>query len=131
MDLDIRIIQHNEFLKMTPSGQIDLGTSKQLLLRLASLNKSPSNQDVLIDLRTTTARLTITDITQLVELMIDHRNSFRNKLAILTQSDAQLEIAEFMELYAGNRGFQVTAFDSFEAAVLWLATIINVTPEDE
>ena len=128
MDLDIRIIQHKEFLKTTPSGEMDLEKSKQILLKLAALNKPPDNRDVLIDFRSTTTNLTITNITELVKMMAHHRDSFRNKLAILTQPDSRHELAAFMELYAVNRGFQVAAFDNFEAAILWLATITDVTP---
>ena len=78
-----------------------------------------------------TDRLSIADITMLVKLMINHRDSFRSKLAILTQPGSGLEVAKFMELYAGNRGFQVAAFDSFEAAILWLTISIAVPSEDQ
>lgn len=128
MDLDIHIIQHKEFLKTMPNGQIDLHNSKRVLLRLAALNKPPSNRDVLLDLRDTTNRLTTLDITELVELMIKHRDSFRNKLGIITEPGTQHQLAAFMETYAVNRGFRVAAFDSFEAAILWLGTSIDVTP---
>lgn len=131
MDLDIRIIQHNEFLKMKPNGRIDLERSKQLLLRLASLNKPPSKRDVLLDLRQTTNSVTMLHITQLVQMMMTHRDSFRNKLAVLTQPGTHLELAKFMEVYAVNRGFWVAAFDSFEAAIVWLATIVEVTSEED
>ncbi len=130
MDLDIRIIQHKDFLKTTPSGEIDLKESKRILLRLASLNKPPNNHDILLDLRATTTSLTITSITELVTLMTDHRDSFRNKLAVLTVPGPRHELAEFMEVYAVNRGLRLAAFDNFEAAILWLATIIDVPPED-
>ncbi|MBZ0300714.1 MAG: hypothetical protein K8J31_13275 [Anaerolineae bacterium] len=129
MDLDIRVIQHKEFLKTTPNGQIDLSTSKRVLLKLASLNKPPSNRDVLLDLRDTTNRLTILDVTELVELMIKHRDSFRKKLAIITEIGTPHQLTAFMETYAINRGFQVAAFDNFEAAILWLATTIDVKLE--
>jgi hypothetical protein len=131
MDLDIRIIQHKDFFKTTASGELDLEESKRILLKLASLNKPPSNHDVLLDLRETTDKLSITDITVLVKLMMDHWDSFRNKLAILTKPGPRHEVAEFMELYASNHGFRVAVFDSFEAAILWLATIIDVPPEDQ
>jgi hypothetical protein len=131
MDLDIRIIQHKEFFKTTSCGEIDMEKSKQILLRLAALNKPPSNRDVLLDFRSTTTSLTITNITELVQLMINHRDSFRNKLAILTQPGPRYALAAFMGLYAGNRGFRVAAFETFEVAILWLATITDVTPEDD
>ena len=131
MNLDIHIIQPKEFLRVAPSGEIDLAQSKRLLLTLASLNEPPSNRDILLDCRAATTSLTFTGITVLVGLMSDHRNSFRDRLAILTQPGSRHEVAEFMELYAVNRGFHVAAFDSFEAAAIGLATTIDVTPEDD
>jgi hypothetical protein len=130
MELDLRIIQQNEFLKMMPSGEIDLEQSKRLLLRLAALNKPPACRDVLLDCRTTNTRLSVTNVIELVRVMIDHRESFRNKLAILTQPGPQRELARFIQLYAGNRGFQVAAFDDFESAILWLVTITPYQPRD-
>jgi hypothetical protein len=131
MDLDIRIIQHKDFLKTTPSGEIDLENSKRVLLRLAAFNQPPGNRDVLLDLRDTTNSLAMVHVPELVELMIKHRHSFNNKLALLTRSGDHLELAKFIELYAANRGFRVAAFDSFEAAILWLAIIIDVTSADD
>jgi hypothetical protein len=126
MELDICIFRHNEFLKMMPSGEIDLEQSKAILLRLAALNKPPNNRNVLLDCRAVTTRLTITNVIELVRVMIDHRDSFRNKLAIITRPGSQYELAEFIELYTGNRGFQVSAFDDFETAILWLGTVTEV-----
>ena len=114
---------------MAPDGEVDLEKSKEILLRLASANKPPNNYDVLVDLRGTTNRLTVVGITQLVDVMIDQRSSFRNKLAVLTQAGSPFQLAEFMELYARNRGFQVEAFDNFEPAILWLSTITDVPSE--
>lgn len=90
MNLNIRIVQHKDFFKTTASGELDLEESERILLRLASLNKPPSNHDVLLDLRDTTDKLSITDITVLVKLMIDHWDSFRNKLAIITETGLPL-----------------------------------------
>ncbi len=131
MDLDIHIIHDIEFLKTTPKGKLDLEESKRILLRLASLNKPPIKRDVLLDFRITTTSLTITDITILVTLMLNHQDSFRNKLAILTQSGVHIELAKFYELYAWNRGFQVRAFDDFEVAILWLAKTTALTPDSD
>ncbi len=130
MDLNVRIIHHKDFLKMTPSGEIDLDKSKQLLLSIASVNKPPNKYDVLVDFRDTTPQLTIVGITKLVDVMINNRTSFRYKLAILTPQGRGLELAKFMEVYAQNRGFQVAAFDNFEEAMLWLSTITDIVPEE-
>ena len=52
--------------------------------------------------------------------MIERRESFRSKLAILARPEETLDLAKFMELYAGNRGFRVGAFKDFEEAMDWL-----------
>ena len=122
MDLNLRLIHARDFLKTTPEGELDLATSKGVLLKLASENAAPRQFDILIDIRQMTGRLTFMDITELVDVMIEHRDSFRSKLAILGRPEAPLEVAKFMELYAGNRGFQVGAFRDFEKAMNWLMT---------
>ena len=123
MDLNIRLIQANAFLATRPTGEYDLEMTKQLLLKLARENSLPSQYDVLIDTRAATGRLSFFDMTELVKVMIENRDSFRSKLAILTTLGSQFENAEFMALYAGNRGFRVRAFRDFEEAITWLTTL--------
>ena len=106
MDLNIRMIQAKEFLKTTPDGELNLETSKQALLELALKNSTPVKRDILIDARGATSRLTITDATELVQVMIEHRDSFRSKVAMLTEPGQRFDNAKFMELYANNRGFR-------------------------
>ena len=120
MDLNLRLIHSKDFLKTTPAGEIDLETSKQFILKFARVNSSPSQYDVLIDTRQTTGTLTLFDMAELVNVMIEHRGSFRSKVAVLTSHGYKFEHAKFMELYANNRGFQIGAFDDFEKAMNWL-----------
>jgi hypothetical protein len=127
MDLNLRLIHARDFLKTSPGGELDLVTSKQVLLKLASENAAPRQYDILIDVRQAVGRLTLTDITQLVDVMIERRGSFRSKVAILTSQGRQFDNAKFMELYAGNRGFHVGAFDDFEEAMNWLMTSNELT----
>jgi hypothetical protein len=122
MDLNLRLIYAKDFLKTTPTGEIDLETSKQLILKFARVNSSPSQYDVLIDTRQTTGTLTLFDMAELVNVMIEHRGSFRSKVAVVTPHGYKFEHAKFMELYANNRGFHIGAFDDFEKAINWLMT---------
>jgi hypothetical protein len=122
MDLNIRIIQARDFLKVTPTGEVEIEKSKQALLKLASLNVEPRTRDILIDTRQKTGYLTLADIAELVNVMIEHRESFRLKLAILARPGLGFDHAKFLELYATNRGFHVAAFADFEDAINWLTT---------
>jgi hypothetical protein len=127
MDLNIRLIHSRDFIKLTPTGELDLKASKRLLLEIARENASPGQYDILIDHRQATAHLSLTDVTELVQVMIEHRESFRSRLAILTRPEATLELAKFLVLYAGNRGFRVRAFRDFEDAMNWLMTSTDMT----
>jgi hypothetical protein len=127
MDLNLRVIHSRDFLKATPTGEIDLETSKEALLKLASENSAPGQYDMLIDARHMTGHLKLADISELVNVMIEHRDSFRSKLAILTRPGIGFDHAKFMELYANNRGFQVAAFTDFEEAIGWLMALTELT----
>jgi len=122
MDLNIRIIHARDFLKTTPTFQVDLETSKQFFLKLARENAPPRRYDLLIDLRGTTGELSITEITEVVKVLIEHRDSFRLKIGILITPGVRFENAKFAALYANNRGFQVAAFTDFEETINWMTT---------
>jgi hypothetical protein len=120
MDLNIRIIHAHDFLKTTPTFQVDLETSKQFILKLARENAAPRQYDLLIDLRGTTGNLSLLDVTEVVKVVIDHPDSFRSKIAILTTPGIKFENAQFGALYASNRGFEMAAFTDFEETINWL-----------
>jgi len=122
MDLNLRLIHVEDFIRTTPDGEIDLKKSKELLLRLALENAEPNQYDLLIDVRQQTGHLSLSDIAELVGVMIEHRDSFQSKLAILARPGLEFDHAKFMELYAGNRGFLVGAFRDYEEAMNWLVT---------
>src|SRR5215510_6350080 len=126
MDLNLRLIQAKDFLKTSPIGEYELERAKQSLLRLAWENPAPRQYDVLIDVRGASGSLSFVDITELVQVMIENRDSFRSRLAILTSLGRQFDNAKFMELYAGNRGFRVGAFEDFEEALNWLAASVEM-----
>jgi hypothetical protein len=129
MDLNIRIIHAHDFLKTTPTFHVDLETSKQFFLKLAQENAAPRQYDLLIDLRRTTGSLSIPEITEVVKVVIEHRDSFRSKIAIMTTPGVKFENAKFAALYANNRGFQVAAFTDFEEAINWLMVSSEVPSE--
>jgi hypothetical protein len=120
MDLNIRIIHARDFLKTTPTFRVDLETSKRFFLRLAQENAAPRQYDLLIDLRRTSGILSFSEITEVVKLLIEHRDSFRSKIAILTEPGVKFENARFGALYANNRGFQIAAFTDFEETINWI-----------
>jgi hypothetical protein len=120
MDLNIRIIHARDFLKTTPTLDVDLETSKRFFLELARENAGPRQYDLLIDVRRTTGHLSLSEITEVVKILINHRDSFRSKIAILTTPGVKFENAQFGALFANNRGFKMAAFTDFEETINWL-----------
>src|SRR5262245_55664245 len=129
MELNIRIVRARDFLKTTPTFQVDLETSKQYFLKLAQENAAQRQYDLLIDLRRTTGKLSFIEVTELVQVLIEHRDAFRSKIAILTTPGAKFENAKFAALYAKNRGFQIAAFTDFEETINWLLTSSEASSE--
>src|SRR5262245_18849086 len=129
MDLNLRIIHARDFLKTTPTFEVDLETSKQFFLMLARENMAPRQYDLLVDVRSTTGHLSLVDVIDVVQVVIEHPDSFQSKIAILTSPGVKLENARFAALYANNRGFQMAAFTDFEETINWLMTSSEASSE--
>ena len=124
--VDYKIISAKDFLKAKPSGELDFEQSKKLLREIAVIAEPPASYEILLDIRQIYGNLTFTHIYELVAELGRYRSSFRNKIAVLSRDDHQFDNAQFMELCAKNRGFQITAFFNFEEAIDWLTTCIKV-----
>ena len=132
MDLQLRIIHANDFLRACPTGELDLECSRELLVTLAAANRPPADRDILLDLRSATAaKLETTEIIALVRVMVENLVSFQHKVALLLRPDAPGYRATLLEHLADNRGFNVEVFKDFEQAMTWLmsSTRISSAPQ--
>lgn len=121
MDLQLRIIHANDFLRACPSGELDMDHAKRVLLSLAAANRPPADRDILIDLRSATAAsLETQEILALVRTMVENLPSFQHKVALLLRPDAPGYRASLLEHLADSRGFNVEVFKDFEEAMTWL-----------
>jgi hypothetical protein len=129
--LEIKIIQPRDFLKITAQGHYEFSRGEQLIEQLARLNKPPNDYAVLLDLRGAEGYATTADVYNLACLLNDYRDSFRSRMALLVpgQDSRRFANAEFFSLCAGNRGFRVSTFTSFEEAMEWLSDIVRVSGE--
>ena len=126
MKTSYKLISAKDFIKVHRTGEPDLEQSKRLLIELASIAEPPADYDILLDLREAHGNPSYFDIYELVGELGRHRSSFRNKIAILTRSDSSFDKAQFLELCARNRGFQVGAFTDFQETIEWLQTTVEV-----
>jgi hypothetical protein len=126
MDMKIQIIKAGEFLKSTPTGELDLQASKDGLAQIARYGAHYHDYTVLIDLREVTTSLSNSDIYELGAHLGRYGETFNRRTAILVRSDGDLDKVIVFEDVAQNRGFWVRAFVSFEEAILWLGKAEDV-----
>jgi hypothetical protein len=119
MPVNIKIIHPKDFIRTTVEGALDLPTSRQILLEIASIIESPGAYHVLIDTRQAQVRLSTTDVYELGVAVASRPAVAHSKTAILTAMGGE-ESARFLELVAQNRGALLKAFTSFEEAINWL-----------
>lgn len=128
-NLQLQIIKAGDFTKSTPTGDLDVKTSKQGLAQIAATGTDLQDYTVLIDLRDVKSRLPTTDIYELASELVKYGETFRRKTAVLARADEDIDQATFFENVAQNRGFSVRAFTVFEDAIIWLSSITQLTED--
>jgi hypothetical protein len=120
MSDDVRIIRASDFLIATPTGEVDVEKSKQLLTKIAAASSKTATRRVLLDMREAKSKLSATDIWYLAGELVRLRPDYPDKIAVICRLEAAGRGA-FFSLCAQNRGLPVREFTSFESAVKWLS----------
>jgi len=121
-NLKLQIIKAGDFIKSTPTGDLDKAASKEGLAEIAALGADLKDYTVLIDLREVKSRLSSTDVFELASELAKYGETFRRRTAVLARADHDLDQATFFEDVAQGRGFEVKAFTIFEEAIFWLSS---------
>ncbi|MBZ0202011.1 MAG: hypothetical protein K8I03_03235 [Ignavibacteria bacterium] len=121
MKTEFKVVKTKDFLKTKSSGELNLNETRKVLSKLADLNSDDPVKEILIDIRETESVLSLSDIFTIVNEVGKFRKAFRKKIAVLLGPSHDFDKARFLEMCAGNRGFNVNAFGDFEEAVKWLA----------
>ena len=129
MNLNTQLVRQSDYIKTAPTGELDMASTRQLLLTLAAASSSGQERPMLVDTRKTSSILKKSDVFELASTLIEYGKTFRRKTAILARDDESFDRANFFELVARNRGYNVNAFTSFEEAIIWLADIKDLDVE--
>lgn len=119
MPTNIKIIHAHEFLRATPEGKLDFNAMENVLKEIASAEAPAFNYDVILDTRKTQSVLSVAELWHLAAELSSLRKAFSRKTAVLCPEE-RFDSAQFFALCAQNRGLQIMAFTSFEAAIDWL-----------
>jgi len=129
LTLKLHVIHAKEFVKMTPNGEFDFDSTRDLMIKAISVETKASELEILIDFRNVQTDLTMVDIYYLAAELDKRRTIFREKIALLITPEQKWDQAQFFELCAVNRGLDVGAFNSYEEAISWLFPASEISAE--
>jgi hypothetical protein len=118
MTINLRVDAGARVVEVRPDEPIDLGVAKEMLRKAVEASRVLPRASVLLDVRGH-ARLGAGALWLLAAALTENASAFTQRTALLTTPD-HLAQGRFFALSAGNRGFNVEAFDEYEAALAWL-----------
>ncbi|MDX1600733.1 MAG: hypothetical protein R3191_04380 [Anaerolineales bacterium] len=119
MPVNLQVVGGDEFIRARPTGQLDLEQSKELILKIAALESGRELSEALINLRHVEADLSVANVYELVSKFARSKQGRHKRLAVLVHPEG-FDHAEFLELTAQNRGFDLRSFERCGEALDWL-----------
>jgi len=124
MPFELQIIRATEFVRIGPQGRLDFKSSKETLATLAQACRKRGLDRALLDLRSLPVPakplFVSSELAQLVETFREVGFGPGQSLAVLYRSDPHHGARTFAFI-SRMRGWNVRAFEDFEAALLWLS----------
>jgi hypothetical protein len=124
MPVELQIIRASEFVRLDPHELLDFDESRKALQMLAHACRKRELDRALLDLRALPIpdrpRFTPTQLAALVQTFREAGFDKHQRLAVLYQSDPHGGARAFAFI-SRIQGWQVRAFDDFEAALRWLS----------
>jgi hypothetical protein len=124
MPLELQLIRASEFVRMGADEHLDFEASKRALQQLAQACRKRGLERALLDLRGLPVpdkpRFTPSQLAALIDTFRAAGFGRQQKLAVLYRTDPHGGVRTFA--FIGRiKGWQVRAFDDFEAAFTWLS----------
>lgn len=122
MPHDIRIIRIRDFVRLDAAGHYDFQATRQLLSDTIWACVRSQIAHVMLDVREATAvELTAAQLTSLAHVCQEVKPAGGyHAIAIVTGPHERLDRAAFVATAAQREGWNIRAFDDFEAACMWL-----------
>jgi hypothetical protein len=130
MPHEMHIIKAGEFLRSGPTGVLDVTASCKVLKALAEALVDRGVHKALLDVRKMRIHppVSYTELYQLARAFQEAGFGSHHRLAVLV-APGRYDKAEFFALCASGRGWNVSAFDTFEDAFDWLTEEERVETE--
>lgn len=133
MPFNLQIIRTSDFIRLNGKGEYDQEETRQALCNIAKACMRRGISRALLDIRDASSDMQLSDLHQLAQAFKEMGFQRNQRLAILYRSQASGHIgffslrpadrATFFAMCASEDGWNVKAFDGFEAAVEWLGAV--------
>lgn len=123
MSIAYKIITVKDFTETTATGELDLQASYRIVARLTDALQSAGDVNILIDVRGAYSEISVVEITQVLEEMLQLLAGFRNKIAIV-HSNRRPEDAQQAKQLLRMVGLEVDMFNDYQNAIEWLNTAL-------
>lgn len=114
----IKVIRSVDYLDISDRGEIDFPESRKKLKKIAR-EDSPGDWDVLLDFRRTQWIISTDDIFYFIEVFLEDKGAFQDKIALLILPGVNFDTAHFKELCAKYDEGSVRTFTNYEDAIQW------------
>ena len=121
----LKIYKIKDFIRLTPSGEIDIERSKEIVFQLAVAAALNEDHNILLDMRDTS--LSTPNIATVMQVAVEfgrYKSAFKGKMAnVLPDDEERLRLARQLKALMECQGLRYELFTNFEEAVEWLSDV--------
>lgn len=118
MAVKLKIIRSIDYLDVSDRGSVNLSDSREMLQKII-LEESGSEYDILLDFRRTQWVLSTDEIFELVEVILQEPDAFRDRIALLLLPGVNFDSKYFKSLCEEKTETPIRTFTNFEDAIHW------------
>lgn len=118
MAIKIRIIRSVDYLDITDEGEVNFSASREALKDILQ-EESGTDCDILLDFRRTQWVLSTDEIFELVEVILQDPDAFKDRIALLLLPGVNFDKDHFRALCEEKTDTPVRTFTNYEDAVHW------------
>jgi hypothetical protein len=119
MATNIKIIRSIDYLYINDDGIIEFEENKKKLAEIANDQCPVIDYEILLDFRRTQWILSTEEIYDLVHVITENQDSFRDKVALLLLPGVNFDKEEFLELCTNEEAGSIHSFTNYEDAIHW------------
>ena len=131
MPSNIKHYKLDDFIKETPTGDVDLEKTLKLVRDLVTAEREHPNHAAIIDLRKVVGYLTFEQLVPVINEFAKYKELLKNKIALLVPIDVK-RMARMIHVRSclTAQGFEVEVFVEYEDAIEWLSEVTELDSDD-